>query len=81
MLNNVNDVNINKIVVEPEDRKKVLIPLVKLCYGLNLRGPKFFAQWISMAFAFKKNKHSDDLLSINELDCEIQRLKKVIVFD
>lgn len=81
MLNNVNDVNINKIVVEPEDRKKVLIPLVRLCYGLRLRGPKFFAQWISLAFAFKKNKHSDDLLSVHEIDNEMQKLNKAITSD
>ena len=71
----------NKLVVEPEDRKKVLGYLVKMCYGLRLRGPKFFAQWISLAFAFKKNKHSDDFLSVHEIDYEMQKLNKATTSD
>lgn len=75
----------NRIVVSPRDRKKYLLPYVHLCYDhdspFKIKGPKFFAEWLFLAVDFKKYDDSDESLSVEEIDCEIQRLKRTLLDD
>ncbi|WP_298045303.1 hypothetical protein [uncultured Bacteroides sp.] len=75
----------NRIDVSPRDRKKYLLPFVHLCYDydspFNTKGPKFFAQLLFMTVNFKKYDDSDESLSVEEIDYEIQRLKRTLFDD
>ncbi|WP_320983298.1 hypothetical protein [Bacteroides sp.] len=75
----------NRIDVSPRERKKFLLPFVHLCYDhdspFNTKGPKFFAQLLFMAVNFKKYDDSDESLSVEEIDYEIQRLKRTLFDD
>ncbi|QIU92634.1 hypothetical protein [Bacteroides faecium] len=75
----------NRIEVSPRDRKEFLLPIVHLCYNrdspFNIKGPKFFAEWLFLAVNFKKSDDSDESLSVEEIDCEIQRLKRTLLDD
>ena len=66
---------INRIEVNPSDRKKFLAPIVHLCYDpsspFNIKGPKFFAQLLFLTVNFRKNDQSNESLSIEEIDYEI----------
>lgn len=85
MLDIVNNLYTNRIDVSPHDRKEYLLPIVHLCYDhesvFNIKSPKFFAQLLYMAVNFKKSDHSDESLSVEEVDYEIQRLKRTLLDD
>ncbi|MBS4789382.1 MULTISPECIES: hypothetical protein [Bacteroides] len=76
---------LNRIEVKPSDRKKFLTPIVHLCYDpsspFNIKGPKFFAQLLFLTVNFRKNDHPDESLSIEEIDYEIQKLKRLLLND
>lgn len=69
----------------PRDRKAYLLPFVHLCYDhdspFNIKGPKFFAQFLFLTVNFKKSEDSDESLSVEEIDYEIQRLKRTLLDD
>lgn len=85
MLGTVNNLYTNRIDVSPRNRKKFLLPFVHLCYDreslLSIKGPKFFAELLFLAVNFKKSDDSDESLSVEEIDCEIQRLKRTLLDD
>lgn len=85
MLGTVNNLYTNRIDVSPRGRKKFLLPFVHLCYDrespLSIKGPKFFAELLFLAVNFKKSDDSDESLSVEEIDCEIQRLKRTLLDD
>ena len=85
LLDNVNSMYLNRIEVKPSDRKKFLTPIVHLCYDpsspFNIKGPKFFAQLLFLTVNFRKNDHPDESLSIEEIDYEIQKLKRLLLND
>ena len=85
MLGTVNNLYTNRIEVSPGDRKKFLLPIVHLCYDrespLSIKGPKFFAEWLFLAVDFKKSDDSDESLSVEEIDYEIQRMKRTLLED
>ena len=85
MLDIVNNLYTNRIDVSPHDRKEYLLPIVHLCYDhesvFNIKSPKFFAQLLYMAVNFKRSDHSDESLSVEEIDYEIQRLKRTLLDD
>ena len=76
MLGTVNNLYTNRIEVSPGDRKKFLLPFVHLCYDhdsvFNIKSPKYFAELLFMAVDFKKSDDSDESLSVEEIDYEIQ---------
>jgi len=76
---------INRIEVKPSDRKKFLTPIVHLCYEpsspFNIKGPKFFAQLLFLTVNFWKYDHPDESLSIEEIDYEIQKMKRLLSDD
>ena len=82
MLGTVNNLYVNRIEVSPRDRKKFLLPFVHLCYDhdspFKIKGPKYFAELLYLAVDFKKSNDSDESLSVEEIDCEIQRLKRTL---
>lgn len=84
-LGSVNNLYANRIEVSPCDRKKFLLPFAHLCYDrdspFNIKGPKFFSEWLFLAVKFKKSDDSDESLSVEEIDCEIQRLKRTFLDD
>ncbi|WP_290397119.1 hypothetical protein [Bacteroides acidifaciens] len=84
-LGTVNNLYANRIEVSPRDRKKFLLPFAHLCYDrdspFNIKGPKFFSEWLFLAVKFKKSDDSDESLSVEEIDCEIQRLKRTFLDD
>lgn len=75
----------NKKVVLPAERKAHLLPFVKLCYNkdspFNVKGPKFFAYLLYIAVDFRKSNDSDASLSVEEIDYEIQKLKRTLLDD
>ena len=85
MLGTVNNLYTNRIEVSPSDRKKFLLPFVHLCYGhysvFNIKSPKYFAELLFMAVDFKKSDDSDESLSVEEIDYEIQRMKRTLLED
>ena len=85
MLGTVNNLYVNRIEVSPRDRKKFLLPFVHLCYDhdspFKIKGPKYFAELLYLAVDFKKSNDSDESLSVEEIDCEIQRLKRTLFDD
>lgn len=85
MLGIVNNLCTNKIEVTPEERKKFLTPFVRLCYDpsspFNIRGPKFFANLLFLAVNFQKRGHPDESLSMEDIDYEIQKLKRTMFDD
>ena len=85
MLGTVNNMYTNRIEVSPRDRKKFLLPFVHLCYDhdsvFNIKSPKYFAELLFMAVDFKKSDDSDESLSVEEIDCEIQRMKRTLLED
>lgn len=85
MLDTVNNLYTNRIDVSPHDRKEYLLPIVHLCYDhdsvFNIKSPKYFAQLLFLAVNFKKSNDSDESLSVEEIDCEIQRLKRTLLED
>ena len=85
MLGTVNNLYTNRIEVSPGDRKKSLLPFVHLCYDhdsvFNIKSPKYFAELLFMAVDFKKSDDSDESLSVEEIDCEIQRMKRTLLED
>ena len=85
MLGTVNNLYNNRIVVLPADRKKFLLPFVHLCYDhdspFKIKGPKFFAELLYMAVDFKKSNGSDESLIVEEIDYEIQKLKRTLLDD
>ena len=60
-------------------------PFVHLCYDhdspFKIKGPKYFAELLYLAVDFKKSNDSDESLSVEEIDCEIQRLKRTLFDD
>lgn len=76
---------INRIDVPPCDRKKFLAPIVHLCYDpdspFNIKGPKFFAQLLYLTVNFQKGDSSEESLSIEEIDYEIQKFKRTLSDD
>lgn len=85
MLGTVNNLYTNRITVLPGERKKFLLPFVHLCYDhdspFKIKGPKFFAELLYMAVDFKKSNASDESLKVEEIDYEIQRLKRTLLDD
>lgn len=85
MLGTVNNLYTNRIEVSPGDRKKLLLPFVHLCYDhdsvFNIKSPKYFAELLFMAVDFKKSDDSDESLSVEEIDYEIQRMKRTLLED
>ena len=85
MLGTVNNLYTNRIEVSPGGRKKFLLPFVQLCYDhdsvFNIKSPKYFAELLFMAVDFKKSDDSDESLSVEEIDCEIQRMKRTLLED
>ena len=85
MLGTVNNLYVNRIEVSPRDRKKFLLPFVHLCYDhdspFKIKGPKYFAELLYLAVDFKKSNDSDESLSVEEIDYEIQRLKRTLFDD
>ena len=60
-------------------------PFVHLCYDhdsvFNIKSPKYFAELLFMAVDFKKSDDSDESLSVEEIDYEIQRMKRTLLED
>lgn len=75
----------NRKVVLPAERKAHLLPFVKLCYNkdspFNVKSPKFFAYLLYIAVDFRKSNDSDASLSVEEIDYEIQKLKRTLLDD
>ena len=59
--------------------------IVHLCYDhdsvFNIKSPKYFAELLFMAVDFKKSDDSDESLSVEEIDYEIQRMKRTLLED
>lgn len=72
-------------VVPPAERKAHLLPFVRLCYNkdspFNVKSPKFFACLLYLAVDFRKSDDSDASLSVEEIDYEMQRLKRTLLDD
>ena len=47
----------------------------------NIKSPKYFAELLFMAVDFKKSDDSDESLSVEEIDYEIQRMKRTLLED
>ena len=80
-LNTVDHLYTHRIVVLPAERKQYIMPFAELCYNSLLhyhKGPKFFAQILWLSFDFRKNEHSEESLSVDEIDFEIQKLKRLL---
>lgn len=82
MLEVLNSLYSNRIEVKPVDRREYLYPFARLCYEphspFNIKGPKFFAQMLYLAVNFRKSEDSDAMLDMEEIDYELQKLKKEI---
>lgn len=72
-------------MVKPTDRKKYLTPFAKLCYDpkspFNIKGPKFYAQMLYLTVCFQKKDDPGESLSIEEIDYELQKLKRTLFDD
>lgn len=82
MLQSVNKLYANRIVVPPSERKKYLTPIARLCYDpsspFSSKGPKFFAQLLYLSVDFRRNDPSAPSLGIEEIDTELQRIKRTL---
>lgn len=85
VINNVSNLYDNRIVVTAANRKNFLTPFANLCYSpqsaFNIKGPKFFAQMLFLTVIFQKKNNPDESLNVEEIDYELQKLKRGLFDD